>query len=117
MAVFRNLEDDEKMNKQESKRPRTEPTIDHHSNDITEDEAPPPSVVRGEGVLGGREVSVSRLFPDEDRRKAKGEIWTHGGCMVSQQKGGDYHLLPLEVFSERLPKTEATLVTMIWLVS
>ena len=76
-------------------------------------------------MLGGREVSVSRLFPEEDRQIAKTEIWTHGGCVVSRQQngggggggGGYYHLLPLEVSTEHVPKTEAILVTMIWLVS
>ena len=60
---------------------------------------------------------MSHLFSKEDHRIAKGEIWTHGGCVVSQKKGGDYHLLPPEVSSEYVPKMEATLVTMIWLVS
>ena len=114
MIWFRNLEDNEITNDQQSKRARTEPT---NEDDIMDDEAPPPGVVRGEGVLGGREISVSHLFPEEDHKIAKGEIWTHGGCVVSQQKGGDYHLVPLEVSMEHLPKTEATLVTMIWLVS
>ena len=100
------------MNSKESKRPRTE----SGDGNITDDEAPPPGIVRGEGVLGGREISVSHLFSEDDRRIAKGEIWTHGGRVVSQRKGGDYLLLPLEVSEEHVPKTEATLVTMIWLV-
>ena len=115
---IRSLEDADNTTGQENKRPRT--NVDE---DIIDDEAPPPGVVTGEGVLGGREISVSRLFPKEDRQIAKTEIWTHGGCVVSQQKGregggGDYyHLLPLEASTEHVPKTEAILVTMIWLVS
>ena len=111
---FRNLEDSENTNDQQSKRARMEPTND--DDDIMDDEAPTPGVMKSEGVLGGREISVSHLFPEEDRKIAKGVIWSHGGCVVSQQKGGHYHLVPLEISTEHLPKTEATLVTMIWLV-
>ena len=114
-AFNRNLDVEDTNGQGSNKRPRTEPPNTDEA--ITDDEAPPPGVVRGEGVLGGREVSVSRLFPKEDRQIAKAEIWTHGGGVVSQQKGGDYHLLPLEVSTELVPKTEATMVTMIWLVS
>ena len=114
-AFNRNLDVEDTNGQGSNKRPRTEPPNTDEA--ITDDEAPPPGVVRGEGVLGGREVSVSRLFPKEDRQIAKAEIWTHGGGVVSQQKGGDYNLLPLEVSTELVPKTEATMVTMIWLVS
>ena len=111
----RNLDVEDTNGQGSNKRPRTKPPNTDEA--ITDDEAPPPGVVRGEGVLGGREVSVSCLFPKEDRQIAKAEIWTHGGGVVSQQKGGDYHLLPLEVSTELVPKIEATMVTMIWLVS
>ena len=84
-------------------------------NDVMDVEAPPPGVVRGEGVLGGREVSVSHLFSEEDQKIAIRVIWSHGGSVVAQLKG-DYHVVPLEVSSDHMPRTKATLVTMIWLV-
>ena len=45
-------------------------------------QAPPPSTVRGEGVLGGREVSISTLFPTSDRQIASDVVWQHGGTVV-----------------------------------
>ena len=78
-------------------------------------EAPPPGVVRGEGVLGGREVSVSHLFSEDDRKIAVKVIWTHGGTVVSRLKG-DYQLVPLEVSPDHMTQADVTMVTMIWLV-
>ena len=78
-------------------------------------EAPPPGVVRKEGVLGEREVSVSRLFSEDDRKIAVRVIWSNGGKVVSRLKG-DYHLIPLEVSPDHMTKAEITMVTMIWLV-
>lgn len=117
MVYFRNLKEDEDTSKQQNKCARTElGNDDDDDNDVMDVEAPPPGTVKGEGVLGGREVSVSRLFSDEDRKIALQVVWSNGGCVVPQLKGM-YHLMPLEVSADHVTSTEVTMVTMIWLVS
>ena len=112
ISFLRNLEEDENENEHQAKRTRT----DHDNDDVMDIEAPPPGVARGDGVLGGREVSVSRLFSEDDHKIAVKVVWCHGGHVVSQLKGS-YHLMPLEVSPDHMPQTEVTVVTMIWLVS
>ena len=110
------MEEDEGASHPQSKFARTELGNGGDDNDLTDDEAPPPGTVRGEGVLGGREVSVSRLFGDEDRKIALQVVWSNGGCVVPQLKG-TYHLMPLEVSTDHVTLIDVTMVTMIWLVS
>ena len=113
ISFLRNLEEDDNASEHQHKRARTETDDD---DDVMDVEAPPPGVVRGEGVLGGREVSVSRLFTEDDRKVAVKVVWHHGGHVVPQLRG-DYHLMPLEVAADHMPQTEVAVVTMIWLVS
>ena len=115
-TYFRNLEEDEGTSHQQNKYARTELGNRDDDNDVMDDEAPPPGTVRGEGVLGGREMSVSQLFSNEDRKIALQVVWSNGGCVVPQLKG-TYHLMPLEVSTDDVTQIDVTIVTMIWLVS
>lgn len=116
--ISRHLEEDEEgTTDRQNKHARTDLHNDDCDDDVTDVvNAPPPGMVIGEGVLGGREVSVSRLFSEDDRKIAVRVVWSHGGKVVSRPRG-DYHLVPLEVSASHVTQTEATTVTMIWLVS
>ena len=113
ISFLRNLEEDEDTSEHQPKRTRTDIDDD---DDVMDIEAPPPGVTRGEGVLGGREVSVSRLFTEDDRKVAIKVVWCHGGHVVPQLKG-DYHLMTLEVSADHIQQVDVAMVTMIWLVS
>lgn len=115
-TYFRHLEEDGDTSDRQSKCARTELDENGDGDDVMDVEAPPPGVVKSEGVLGGREVSVSRLFSSEDRKIALQVVWSHGGRVIPQLKG-EYHIMPLEVSANDMTPTGVTMVTMIWLVS
>ena len=94
------------QSEQATKRPRVNQADDDHGDDVmdeddlmmqyhtaefpsspgTSNDGPP----TGDGVLDGKEVSVSRLFSEEDRRIATQVIRTHGGGENYQMKAGCY---------------------------
>ncbi|XP_064393637.1 DNA topoisomerase 2-binding protein 1-A-like isoform X3 [Halichondria panicea] len=75
-------------------------------------EAPP----TGSGVLSGYSLSVSRRIPAEDRKMSVRVITEQGGKVVSPPNGS-FYILPIEFFEESaMQQSEATHVTMIWVL-